>query len=72
MEELVTYIAKALVDSPDEVEVSIPEDGVIELKVAEDDRGKVIGRRGRTAHAIRAILAASAGDGEAPTLDIVD
>jgi predicted RNA-binding protein YlqC (UPF0109 family) len=52
MKELITYIAKALVDNPDEVEVTEIEgehSSVIELKVAKGDLGKVIGKQGRTA-----------------------
>ena len=71
MKELVEYVAKALVDAPDEVEVTEVEPNQIELRVAEDDRGKVIGRKGRTAHAMRVILAAASEDGEA-SLDILD
>lgn len=62
MKELVEYIAKALVDKPDEVNVSEVEGDqttVIELKVAKDDLGKVIGKQGKTARAIRTILSAS-------------
>ncbi len=72
MKELVQYIAESLVEFPDEVEVLAIDDSLIELKVAESDRGKVIGRRGRTAHAIRTLLQAAAGDAQGPTLDIVD
>ena len=72
MKELVEYIAKALVESPDEVVVTQPEDYVLELAVAEEDRGKVIGRKGRTAHAIRNLLAASSTDGEVTSLEILD
>ncbi len=62
MKELVGFIAKALVDSPDEVsvsEVSGEQTSVIELKVAKTDLGKVIGKQGRTARAIRTILSAA-------------
>ncbi len=62
MKELVELIAKALVDHPDEVnvkEVEQDQKTVIELRVAAGDLGKVIGRQGRTARAIRTILAAS-------------
>jgi predicted RNA-binding protein YlqC (UPF0109 family) len=62
MKELIAYIAKALVDSPDQVEVSEVEGGqtsVIELRVAKEDLGKVIGKQGRTAHAMRTILGAA-------------
>jgi uncharacterized protein len=56
---LVEMIAKSLVDSPDEVFVEKFDDGVIELEVAESDVGKVIGRQGRTARALRALLNAA-------------
>lgn len=62
MRELVSYIAKALVDQPDDVKVSEVEGeqtSVIELKVAKDDLGKVIGKQGRTARAMRTILSAA-------------
>ncbi len=63
MKELVLYIARALVDKPEEVEVKEIEGErttVIELKVAETDLGKVIGRQGRTAQAMRIIVNAAA------------
>jgi predicted RNA-binding protein YlqC (UPF0109 family) len=56
---LIELIAKELVDSKDEVFVEKFDDGVIELEVAENDVGKVIGRQGRTARALRALLAAA-------------
>ncbi len=59
MRDLVEYIAKALVDNPDEVRVcesAGEKTTVIELKVAVSDMGKVIGRQGRTAKAIRTVL----------------
>ena len=62
MKELVEYIAKALVDKPDEVvvrEIEGEQTSVIELKVAKEDLGKVIGKRGRTAQAMRTILSAA-------------
>jgi predicted RNA-binding protein YlqC (UPF0109 family) len=62
LEELVRYVSRALVDEPDDVRVATVEDDravVIELTVAEDDLGKVIGKDGRTARAIRTVLAAS-------------
>ena len=62
MKELISFIAKALVDKPDEVQVSEvcgEQTSVIELKVAKDDLGKVIGKQGRTARAMRTILSAS-------------
>ena len=60
--ELVQYMARALVDLPDEVEVrAVPEDRatLIELTVAEGDLGKVIGKDGRTARAMRGVLTAT-------------
>jgi uncharacterized protein len=62
MKELVEYIAKALVDNPEEVlvsEVVGNQTSVIELKVAKDDLGKVIGKQGRSARAMRTILSAA-------------
>jgi predicted RNA-binding protein YlqC (UPF0109 family) len=56
---LVELIARQLVDMPDEVFVEKFEDGVIELEVAESDVGKVIGRQGRTARALRTLLNAA-------------
>jgi hypothetical protein len=52
-------VAKSLVDSPDDVFVELFDDGVIELEVAESDVGKVIGRQGRTARALRSLLGAA-------------
>ncbi len=62
MKELITYIAKALVDKPEEVfvtEIEGEQTSVIELKVAKEDLGKVIGKQGRTARSIRTILGAA-------------
>ena len=62
LKELIKYIAQALVDYPEEVNVSEIEGSttsVIELKVAKDDLGKVIGKQGRTARAMRTILSAA-------------
>jgi hypothetical protein len=62
MKELIEYIAKSLVDNPNEVEVAEVEGEkttVIELKVAREDLGKVIGKQGRTARAMRTILNAA-------------
>ena len=56
---LIERIAKSLVDVPDEVFVELFDDGVIELEVAESDVGKLIGRQGRTARALRALLSAA-------------
>ena len=62
MKELISYIAKALVDNPEQVAVSEVEGNltsVLELKVAKEDLGKVIGKQGRTARAMRTILSAA-------------
>jgi len=62
MKELIEYIAKSLVDNPEEVSVTELEGEqttVIELKVAKEDMGKIIGKQGRTARAMRTILGAA-------------
>ncbi|MCA1743342.1 MAG: KH domain-containing protein [Desulfonatronovibrio sp.] len=62
LKDLIEYIAKLLVDNPDQVAVSEIEGeqtSVIELKVAKEDLGKVIGKQGRTARAMRTILGAA-------------
>ena len=62
MKELIKYIAQALVDNPDKVEVTEIIGGqtyVIELRVAKGDLGKIIGKHGKTVQAIRAILSAT-------------
>ena len=62
MKELIEYIAKAQVDSPDQVqvsEVSGDQTSVLELKVAKEDLGKVIGKQGSSARAMRTILSAA-------------
>jgi predicted RNA-binding protein YlqC (UPF0109 family) len=71
--DLVEFLAKALVTEPEEVNVIIEgDDGeLIELETADGDRGRVIGRQGRVAKALRAILNATA-DGDGIRLDIVD
>jgi len=64
MKELISYIAKSLVDQPDAVQVNVTEQDdtvLIELSVAKEDLGKVIGKQGRTARAMRSLLAAVAG-----------
>lgn len=65
MKELVEVIAKALVDNPDQVAVTEKEDSrsiVIELKVAPQDMGKVIGKQGRIAKSIRGVVKAASAD----------
>lgn len=74
-QELITYVAQGLVDAPDEVQVregEPQEDGapVWELQVAPDDRGKVIGKKGRVAHSLRTLLHAMANSPVG--LEIVD
>jgi hypothetical protein len=62
MKDLIAYIAKALVDKPEEVavtEIEGEQTSVLELKVAKEDLGKVIGKQGRTARAMRTILSAA-------------
>ena len=64
MKDLITEIVKALVDQPEEVSVNEMGGGdtiILEVKVAKTDIGKVIGKRGRTAQAIRSIMSAAAG-----------
>jgi hypothetical protein len=74
--DLVEYIAKSLVDQPDEVSVNLIEgeqSTILELKVAADDVGKVIGKQGRIANAVRVILSASAAkSGKHVQLEILD
>ena len=76
MRELLEYLAQGLVEHPDDVRVSeVSEDGtlVLELSVAKDDYGSVIGRGGRTVQALRAIIkAASVNDSRRVLVDIVD
>jgi predicted RNA-binding protein YlqC (UPF0109 family) len=75
--ELLEYLAEGLVDDPEAVSVEQFEEGdgtiVLELCVGPDDYGRVIGRGGRTAHALRAVVkAAAAGEGAHVLVDIVD
>jgi len=76
MKDLITYVAKALVDNPDQVSVTEVEGNqtsVLELKVAKEDLGKVIGKQGRTARAMRTILsAASAKIKKRTVLEIIE
>ncbi len=76
MKELVEVITKALVDSPDEVIVTEREDKkttVLEVRVAESDMGKVIGKQGRIAKAIRSVVkAAAAKEDKKVVVDIMD
>jgi predicted RNA-binding protein YlqC (UPF0109 family) len=77
LKELLAYLARNLVDSPDEVQIEEFEedDGtlVLELSVADDDYGKVIGRGGRTANALRLVVkAAAVREDRRVLVDIVD
>ena len=76
MKELVSFIAESLVDNREAVQVTELEREdmtVFELRVAKEDLGKVIGKQGRTARAIRALLSATAGkDNRKARLEILD
>ncbi len=76
MRELVAFLARSLVDEPDSVEVTVVEADratIYELSVAPDDLGKVIGREGRTARAIRQLLVVGSADAnKRPILDILE
>ena len=76
MKILTEYIAKALVEAPDQVEVTQSRQGSrvrLELKVSKDDMGRVIGKSGRVANAIRVLLRVSAErEGQQVTLDVVE
>lgn len=76
MKELISVIAQALVDKPDAVDVSEvegPQTTVLELKVAKEDLGKVIGKQGKTAKALRTIIAAASAKMKKRThLEIVE
>lgn len=76
MKELVTYIARSLVDKPEQVTVAEVEGNqttVLELTVAKEDLGKVIGKQGRTAQAMRTILSAVSSKAKKRTvLEIIE
>ena len=76
MKELLTYIARSLVDDPDAVSVSqseTPAETVLELRVAPGDMGKVIGRQGRIAKEIRTLVRSYAQrTGQKVSVDIID
>lgn len=76
MKELIAYIAESIVNSPNDVQVQEIEGEkmtIIELRVAPDDMGKVIGKQGKTARAIRSILsAASARHNKKAVLEILE
>ena len=74
MQELLTFVAQSLVDHPEQVRVQstdTPEAVILELNVAEEDMGKVIGKQGRIARAIRTVVRAQAAkEDKMVTLDI--
>jgi predicted RNA-binding protein YlqC (UPF0109 family) len=76
MKALTEYIAQSLVENPDEVEVTQSRQGNrvrLQLRVAKDDMGRVIGKSGRVANAIRILLRVAAErDGQQVTLDVVE
>ena len=76
LQELVEYVARGLVTSPDDVQVTQTQKGdmiVYEVRVADDDKGRVIGKNGRTAKALRAIIGAAATKNEKKaTVEIID
>lgn len=75
-ERVLEFVAKQLVDYPEQVEVVVVENGnelTLELHVHDDDKGKVIGKRGRTAKALRTLVSAAASlDDEQVNVEIVD
>jgi len=76
MKELVEYIARSLVNDPDSVEVTEEQDEegntVLKLKVADDDKGRVIGKQGRIAQAIRTLIRVKAAKAQSKaTLEII-
>ena len=76
MKELIQYLAQSIVDRPDAVEVTETQDdnaSVVELKVAQEDLGRIIGKQGRTAKSLRTILnAAAARHDRKIVLEIID
>ena len=76
VEDVLEYLTRGIVDHPDDVEITtVEEDGeyVLELRVHPDDMGKVIGRRGRTAKALRQMVkAAATREGTSATVEIIE
>ena len=77
MKELLEYMVTELVDNPDDVDIEEEEEDektiIFKLKVAEEDLGKVIGKKGRTANALRVVMrAASAKRGKSSIVKIID
>ncbi len=75
MRELIEYIAKTIVNAPDDVQVTQEEDErgiILKLQVADDDKGRVIGKQGRIAEAMRTLIRVKAAkDGTRATLEII-
>ena len=76
MKELLEYLAKSLVDNPDEVQVKLLEEAektvVLELRVSPEDMGKIIGKQGRIAQAIRTVIrAAAVKEGKRVVVEII-
>jgi predicted RNA-binding protein YlqC (UPF0109 family) len=75
MRELIEYIAKSIVNAPDDVQVTQEEDErgiILKLQVADDDKGRVIGKQGRIAEAMRTLIRVKAAkDGTRATLEII-
>ncbi|HID15356.1 MAG TPA: KH domain-containing protein [Candidatus Atribacteria bacterium] len=76
MKELLEYIIKALVDHPDRVDINVVDGSrsvIFEVKVAPEDIGKIIGKEGRIAKAIRTVIKAAAiKEGKRATVEIID
>lgn len=76
MKELIEYIARSLVDKPEEVEVNLKSMGNkvnLELNVAKEDMGRVIGKSGKVANAIRLLLrVAASSEGKQANLDVIE
>ncbi len=76
MKDLIKYIAQAIVDNPEQVkveEVEVRHTSILELKVAKEEMGKIIGKKGRTAQAMRDILSAASGKAKKKTvLEIIE
>ncbi len=76
LDDLVKFIASAIVDNPDQVEVNEVQGErtvVYELRVAPEDMGKIIGKKGRVIHAVRAVVqAAAAREGKRATVEILE
>ena len=76
LQDLIEFVVKSLVDDPSQVQIRQVQSGSnvkLELRVAKDDMGRVIGKKGRVANSIRTLLkVAAAREGKQATLDIID